>query len=112
MAKKNMDALLSNIMGEEIVRPTATPVSQDSTTSGKTEEPQTNGKAKVPEDPGKHFSFICSVELADKVQAIAHKEGVTIRALMEYMRRQGVATYESKNGKVRKIKHKGVTDVM
>ena len=61
MAKKNMDALLSNIMGEEIVRPTATPVSQDSTTSGKTEEPQTTGKPKVPEDPWKHFSFICSV---------------------------------------------------
>ena len=112
MAKKNMDALLSNIMGEEIVRPTATPVSQDSTTSGKTEEPHTTGKPEVPEDPWKHFSFICSVELADKVQAIAHKEGFTIRALMEYMMRQGVATYESKNGKVRKIKHKGVTDVM
>jgi hypothetical protein len=31
---------------------------------------------------------------------------------MEYMMRKGIATYESKNGKVRKIKHKGVTDVM
>ena len=112
MAKKNMDALLSNIMGEEIIRPTATQVSQAPTTTGKTEEPHTAVKPKVPDDPWKHFSFICSVELADKVQAIAHKEGVTSRALMEYMMRQGVATYEAKNGKVRKIKHKGVTDVM
>ena len=111
MAKKNMDALLSNIMGEEIIRPTVTPVSQ-TPASEKTEEPQTLGKSKVPDDPWKHFSFICSVELAAKEQAIAHKEGFTIRALMEYMMRQGIATYEAKNGKVRKIKHKGVTDVM
>ena len=112
MAKKNMDALLSNIMGEEIIRPVVTPVSQAPANSTKPEDPQSTGKLKVPEDPWKHFSFICSVELADKVQAIAHKEGFTIRALMEYMMRQGIATYEAKNGKVRKIKHKGVTDVM
>lgn len=112
MAKKNMDALLSNIMGEEIIRQTVTPVSQAPVAPGKTEEPQNIGEPKVPDDPWKHFSFICSVELADKVQAIAHKEGFTIRTLMEYMMRQGVATYEAKNGKVRKIKHKGVTDVM
>ena len=112
MAKKNMDALLSNIMGDEIIRPVVTPLSQAPANSTKPEEPQSTGKPKVPEDPWKHFSFICSVELADKVQAIAHKEGFTIRALMEYMMRQGIATYEAKNGKVRKIKHKGVTDVM
>lgn len=112
MSKKNMDALLSNIMGEEIIRPVVTPVSQAPASSTKSEELQSTGKPNVPEDPWKHFSFICSVELADKVQAIAHKEGFTIRALMEYMMRQGIATYEAKNGKVRKIKHKGVTDVM
>ena len=109
MAKKNMDALLSNIMGEAIVRPAVQPAISSET---KPTEPALPTKDKVPDDPWKHFSFICSVELADKVQAIAHKEGFTIRALMEYMMRQGIATYESKNGKVRKIRHKGVTDVM
>ena len=82
MSKKNMDALLSNIMGEAIERPT------------------------------EHFTFICSTELANKVQAIARKEGFTIRALMEYMMRQGIDSYESKHGKIKKIKAKGVSDVL
>lgn len=51
MAKKNMDALLSNIMGEEIIRPVVTPVSQTPASSTKPEEPQSTGKPKVPEDP-------------------------------------------------------------
>ena len=104
-----MDALLSNIMGEAIVRPTAQP---STPTEAKPAEQVLPSKEKAPDEPWKHFSFICSVELADKVQAIAHREGFTIRALMEYMMRQGIATYEAKNGKVRKIRHKGVTDVM
>ena len=74
MSKKNMDALLSNIMGEAIERPT-------------------------------------DITIAE-VQAIARKEGFTIRALMEYMMRQGIDSYESKHGKIKKIKAKGVSDVM
>lgn len=106
-----MDALLGNILGSAVIRP------QDKYEEPNQDAPQNDERAtkavrETSDTPWKHFSFICSVELADKVQAIAHKEGFTIRALMEYMMRQGIATYESKNGKVRKIKHKGVTDVM
>ena len=111
MAKKDMDALLGNILASAVIRP------QDKHEEPNQEAPQnddcsTKSAREASDTPWKHFSFICSVELADKVQAIAHKEGFTIRALMEYMMRQGIATYETKNGKVRKIKHKGVTDVM
>ena len=107
MAKKNMDALLSNIMGEAIVRVTDRP--EEPTPS--VIEPQ-KSKEKNAEEPWKHFSFICSVELADKVQAIARKEGFSIRALMEFMMRQGIAMYESKNGKVKKLRNKTVSEVM
>ena len=106
-----MDTLLGNILGSAVIRP------QDKYEDPNQDTPQNDERVmkstrEASDSPWKHFSFICSVELADKVQAIAHKEGFTIRALMEYMMRQGIATYEAKNGKVRKIKHKGVTDVM
>lgn len=111
MAKKDMDALLGNILSSAVIRP------QDKYEEPNQDAPQNDERAtkatrETSDTPWKHFSFICSVELANKVQAIAHKEGFTIRALMEYMMRQGIATYEAKNGKVRKIKDKGVTDVM
>lgn len=109
MGKKNMDALLSNIMGEAIIRVTDKPEAPQPM-------PNTNEKKKqketVTEEPWKHFSFICSVELADKVQAIARKEGFSIRALMEFMMRQGIAMYEAKNGKVKKLRNKTVSEVM
>ena len=112
MAKKNMDMLLSNIMGEPIARLADNLVQPADTSSPNLQESVKQSKEPSNEDPWKHFSFICSVELADKVQAIARKEGFTIRALMEYMMHQGIATYEAKHGKVRKIKSKGVTEVM
>ena len=107
-----MDALLSNIMGEDIVRTESVPSSSEIVNAERAVASQVPDRQNGSDEPWKHFSFICSVELVEKLQAIAHKEGFTIRALMEYMMRQGIATYESKNGKVRKIKHKGVTDVM
>ena len=112
MAKKDMDALLGNMLGSAIIRP------QDKCEETKqeavqSEKPVNNNTPESPEAPWKHFSFICSIELANKVQAIAHKEGFTIRAFMEYVMRQGItAYYESKHGKVKKIKVKNIADVM
>ena len=71
-----------------------------------------DNKVETPDNSWTHFTFICSTELANKVQAIARKEGFTIRTLMEYMMRQGIDSYESKHGKIKKIKAKGVSDVM
>lgn len=89
MAKKNMDILLGNILGKAAIHP------QDRF-----------------EDPWRHFSFICSKELVDKVQSIARKEGFTIRSFMEYVMKQGVEAYESKYGKVKKIRTKSIREVM
>ena len=111
MAKKDMDALLGNILGSAIIRPQykCEEPKQEPTLN---EKPVNNSIPESSDAPWKHFSFICSIELADKVQAIAHKEGFTIRAFMEYVMRQGITAYESKHGKVRKIKVKNITDVM
>ncbi|KWW28289.1 MAG: Uncharacterized protein AUK63_1975 [bacterium P3] len=46
------------------------------------------------------FAFICDRSLVAKVKAIATKESVTIRDLMEYMMSQGIARYEKKNGAI------------
>ncbi len=109
MGKKNMDALLSNIMGEAIVSITDHPEEPAPSAQVST---VTKRKEEHADEPWKHFTFICSVELADKVQAIARKEGFSIRALMEHMMRQGIATYEAKNGKVKKHRTKTVNEVM
>ena len=112
MGKKNMDILLSNIMGEPSVRQQEEEVRQVAEVPQMEKDSSPVISYAVSDDPWKHFSFICSVELADKVQAIAHKEGFTIRSLMEYMMRPGIASYEAKYGKVKKIKVKAVTEVM
>lgn len=103
-----MDMLVSNIMGNSapITRPQVSP------TAGHPDPLPSEETKDVTDEPWKHFSFICSIELIDKVQAIAHKEGFTIRAFMEYMMRQGIAQYVAKHGKARKIKVKAVKDVM
>ena len=112
MGKKNMDILLSNIMGEPSVRQQDKQEPVIAEKQPREEDSSLVTSDTVSDDPWKHFSFICSIELADKVQAIAHKEGFTIRSLMEYMMRQGIASYEARHGKVKKIKAKAVTEVM
>lgn len=112
MAKKNMDLLLSNIMGDAVIRPQDKyePPADDNVTKTSNKIPR--NREQTVEEAWKHFSFICSVTLVDKIQAIAHKEGFTIRALMEYLMRQGIDKYEAKHGKAKKIKAKNVNDVM
>ena len=114
MAKKNMDILLGNILGSAAIKPQERyeepadplPANDASTQSTK----KTSKKAS--EDSWRHFSFICSKSLVDKVQAIAHKEGFTIRSFMEYVMKQGIEAYESKHGKVKKIRSKEIHEVM
>lgn len=112
MAKKNMDLLLSNIMGDAVIRPQDKYEPPADENVIKTSNKVHKNREQTVEEPWKHFSFICSVALVDKIQAIAHKEGFTIRALMEYLMRQGIDKYEAKHGKAKKIKAKKVYDVM
>jgi len=46
------------------------------------------------------FCFICDKVLVAKVKAIAEKEGLSIRELMEHMITIGISRYERKNGAV------------
>ena len=49
-----------------------------------------------------HFTFICGIEIVDKVKAIAHKEGFSIRDVVEKYLKDGIARYEQKHGAVTK----------
>ena len=114
MAKKNMDILLGNILGKAAIHP------QDrfDKSPGTSQEKQfSSASSQIESDspndePWRHFSCICSKELVDKVQSIARKEGFTIRSFMEYDMKQGVEAYESKYGKVKKIRTKTIREVM
>ena len=114
MGKKNMDILLGNILGNAAIKPQdryeepAAPLPANDAPAPST---KATNKEK-PDDTWRHLSFICSKALVDKVQAIAHKEGFTIRSFMEYVMKQGVDAYESKYGKVKKIRTKDIKDVM
>ena len=114
MAKKNMDILLGNILGKAAIHPQyrfdrspGNPQEQQISAPN----PQTESNSPN-DEPWRHFSFICSKELVDKVQTIARKEGFTIRSFMEYVMKQGVEAYESKYGKVKKIRTKTIREVM
>ena len=106
MGKKNYDSLLSNILGGVEIHPHDKPETSMTEHAEVVSVEKSSKDDDRQEEPWRHFTFICSVELIDKVQAIAHREGFTIRAFMEYMMRQGISQYESKHGKVRKIKAK------
>lgn len=115
MAQKNMELLLGNILGDTAIQqqdikddnPPET-ISEDRSKDVR----RRNVDRTSNEVSWRHFSFTCSKELVDKVQAIAHKEGFTIRTFMEYVIRQGIETYEAKHGKVKKNKSKNINEVM
>ena len=114
MAKKNMDILLGNILGKAAIHPQDRfDKSPENPLEQQISAPNPQSENDSPNDePWRHFSFICSKELVDKVQSIARKEGFTIRSFMEYVMKQGVEAYESKYGKVKKIRTKSIREVM
>lgn len=115
MAKNNMDILLGNILGTAAISPDNKTVEQIPETKPIPKQEKRSVKAERKEqhdNSWRHFSFICSRELVDKVQAIAYKEGFTIRAFMEYVMKQGIEAYEAKHGKAQKVKSKNIKDVM
>ena len=69
MGKKNYDSLLSNILGGAEIHPhdkQETPMIEQ-TKGVSVEVPSKDDDTS--EEPWRHFTFICSVELIDKVQA-------------------------------------------
>ena len=70
MAKKDMDALLGNILGSAIIRP------QDKCEETKqeavqSEKPVNNNTPESPEAPWKHFSFICVIVICPLLEIFA-----------------------------------------
>lgn len=115
MAKNNMDILLGNILGSAAISPANKTVEQTPETKPiqiQEKRPVKSDRKEQPDNSWRHFSFICSREFVDKVQAIAYKEGFTIRAFMEYVMKQGIEAYEAKHCKARKVKSKNINDVM
>ena len=115
MAKNNLDILLGNILGSATISPDNKTIEQiPEAKSVKQQEKRSvkSDRKEQMDSSWRHFSFICSRELVDKVQAIAYKEGFTIRAFMEYVMKQGIEAYEAKHGKARKVKSKNINDVM
>ena len=58
-----------------------------------------------------HFTFICGIEIVDKVKAIAHKEGFSIRDVVEKYLKDGIALYEQKYGAVTK-QRRNIDDIL
>lgn len=110
-----MDILLGNILGSAVISPDNKTVEQIPETKPIPKQEKRSFKVERKEQSDnswRHFSFICSRELVDKVQAIAYKEGFTMRAFMEYVMKQGIEVYEAKHGKAQKVKSKNINDVM
>ena len=114
MARKNMDILVGNILGDATIQPQEKNNKTDVTSKEKQNPPQSpkNNKASSKEDQWQHFSFICSTELVVKVQAIAHKEGFTIRDIMELFLQRGIDDYERLHGPVKPKRKKGVDSIL
>ena len=112
MAKKNMDILLGNILGSAAIHPQERYDDEPPSSVRQNEKQSNRYNGNSSGNTWKHFTFICSVDLAYKVQAIARKEGFTIRTFMEYVVKQGIEAYEAKHGKVRKIRTRDINDVM
>lgn len=66
------------------------------------------------DDEGKdytRFNFICGKELVRKVKAVATKEGITIRQIMEKSMTDWLTKYEKKNGPVGDVKARSIEDL-
>lgn len=99
MAKKKIiNEANSMSLAEELLESTGqVPKSNNKESSGDSKPKQSSTGTDY---AWERFAFICDRTLVAKVKAIATKEKVTIRDLMEYMMSQGIGRYEKKNGPI------------
>ena len=96
MVKNKSNALKGmNLMQQQVLASQGIVIEESKGSSAK--ELVASGKAGYTWD---RFGFICDKVLIAKVKAIATKEDVKLRDLMEHIIRKGIASYEKKNGKV------------
>ena len=109
MAKKKIiNEANSMSLAEELLESTGqVPKSNNKESSGDSKPKQSSTGTDY---AWERFAFICDRTLVAKVKAIATKEKVTIRDLMEYMMTNSINSYEAKHGKI-KLKPKKATEI-
>ena len=112
MAKKkefgnpiNLDNLMRQETGQK-------PPAQESKNEDFSEDRLETPSNACSESGYKHCAFICSAELWGKMQAIAQREGFTIRQVMEHWMRTGISSYEAKHGTVKPKDKRDVGNVL
>jgi len=110
MAKKNLfnEANEIDLMGDVLVSTGhAAPQKEN-------KEELPSSQQSAPDTSWTHFTVICSLELVDKIKAIAQKEDFTIREVVEKFFRNGIGSYESKHGHVsiRRKKRQNIDDIL
>ena len=83
----------------------------DITHKDKPKEQQMPEESNVTKSAWQHFTVICGVEIVDKVKAISHKEGFSIREVVEKYLKDGIARYEQKHGAVTK-QRRNIDDIL
>lgn len=110
MAKKVIENTANSLADELLANSGAVPATAPQNGS----ENKTEGQQSFSDTSWTHFTVICSLELVDKIKAIAQKEGFTIREVVEKFFKNGIGNYESKHGtvKVRSRKKQNIDDVL
>lgn len=110
MAKKVIENAANSLADELLANSGAVPATAPQNGS----ENKTEGQQSFSDTSWTHFTVICSLELVDKIKAIAQKEGFTIREVVEKFFKNGIGNYESKHGtvKVRSRKKQNIDDVL
>ncbi|MBR1879154.1 MAG: hypothetical protein IJ804_00120 [Prevotella sp.] len=109
MAKKRIENKANALhLSEQLLERTGTPISQ-SETPALIDRSHTSAN-----NSWTRFTVICNCDLADKIKAIAEKEGFTIREVVEKFFKNGISSYEAKHGSVKcKAKKKqNIDDVL
>lgn len=87
-------------------------------TKGRTDKDKRDAsKQQSPQDKPRleHFSFVCDAGIIAKIRAIARKEHLTIREVMEYPLDWFIHQYEARHGEVRlsgQARKKSVKDIL
>lgn len=91
---------------------------ETSETKGRTDKNKRDANKQHPsrEKPQlEHFSFVCDAGIIAKIRAIARKEHLTIREVMEYPLDWFIHQYEERHGEVKpsnSVKRKSVKDIL
>ena len=107
--KKKIENTANSLADELLANSGAVPATVPQNAGGN----KTEGQQSFSDASWTHFTVICSIELVEKMKAIAQKEGFSIRDIVERSFKNSIASYEGKHGKikVKPKKQKNIADV-